>query len=79
VVAWFGNYVPYKYDLANFMVINSVSFDHVVCFSNLSIKCSRTLHEKQPSKVKRINHVKSVTKFLDFTKSIFISMCRKLS
>ncbi|XP_028412155.1 homogentisate 1,2-dioxygenase-like [Dendronephthya gigantea] len=28
VVAWFGNYVPYKYDLANFMVINSVSFDH---------------------------------------------------
>lgn len=28
VVAWFGNYVPYKYDLTNFMVINSVSFDH---------------------------------------------------
>ncbi|CAB3989743.1 Homogentisate 1,2-dioxygenase [Paramuricea clavata] len=28
VVAWFGNYVPYKYDLANFMVINAVSFDH---------------------------------------------------
>lgn len=30
VVAWHGNYVPYKYDLANFMVINSVSFDHAV-------------------------------------------------
>ena len=31
MVAWFGNYVPYKYDLANFMVINAVSFDHAVC------------------------------------------------
>lgn len=30
VVAWHGNYVPYKYDLKNFMVINSVSFDHCV-------------------------------------------------
>lgn len=28
VVAWHGNYVPYKYDLTKFMVINSVSFDH---------------------------------------------------
>ncbi|CAH1116086.1 unnamed protein product [Phaedon cochleariae] len=28
VVAWHGNYVPYKYDLEKFMVINSVSFDH---------------------------------------------------
>jgi len=28
VVAWHGNYTPYKYDLANFMVINTVSFDH---------------------------------------------------
>ncbi|XP_043254477.1 homogentisate 1,2-dioxygenase [Colletes gigas] len=28
VVAWHGNYVPYKYDLARFMTINSVSFDH---------------------------------------------------
>jgi homogentisate 1,2-dioxygenase len=28
VVAWHGNYVPYKYDLAKFMVINTVSFDH---------------------------------------------------
>ncbi|KAL7645037.1 UNVERIFIED_CONTAM: hypothetical protein RMT77_003407 [Armadillidium vulgare] len=28
VVAWHGNYVPYKYDLKNFMVINSTSFDH---------------------------------------------------
>jgi homogentisate 1,2-dioxygenase len=28
IVAWHGNYAPYKYDLANFMVINTVSFDH---------------------------------------------------
>lgn len=28
VVAWHGNYVPYKYDLARFMAINTVSFDH---------------------------------------------------
>jgi homogentisate 1,2-dioxygenase len=28
VVAWHGNYVPYKYDLANFMVLGTVSFDH---------------------------------------------------
>ncbi|XP_011499511.1 PREDICTED: homogentisate 1,2-dioxygenase [Ceratosolen solmsi marchali] len=28
VVAWHGNYVPYKYNLDYFMVINSVSFDH---------------------------------------------------
>ncbi|XP_064628496.1 homogentisate 1,2-dioxygenase-like [Lineus longissimus] len=28
VVAWHGNYAPYKYDLTKFMVINAVSFDH---------------------------------------------------
>jgi homogentisate 1,2-dioxygenase len=28
VVAWHGNYVPYKYDLAKFNTMNSVSFDH---------------------------------------------------
>ena len=28
VAAWHGNYAPYKYDLANFMAINTVSFDH---------------------------------------------------
>lgn len=28
VVAWHGNYTPYKYDLNKFMVINSTSFDH---------------------------------------------------
>jgi homogentisate 1,2-dioxygenase len=28
VVAWHGNFAPYKYDLAAFNCINSVSFDH---------------------------------------------------
>ncbi len=28
VVGWHGNYVPYKYDTANFMVIGTISFDH---------------------------------------------------
>jgi len=28
VVAWHGNLTPYKYDLARFNVINTVSFDH---------------------------------------------------
>lgn len=30
VVAWHGNYYPYKYDLSKFMVINAVAFDHAV-------------------------------------------------
>ena len=29
VVAWHGNYAPYKYDLARFNAINTVSFDHM--------------------------------------------------
>jgi homogentisate 1,2-dioxygenase len=28
VVAWHGNYAPYKYDTATFMVLGTVSFDH---------------------------------------------------
>jgi homogentisate 1,2-dioxygenase len=28
VVAWHGNYAPYKYDLARFMAMNTVSIDH---------------------------------------------------
>lgn len=28
VIAWHGNYAPYKYDLAQFNTINTVSFDH---------------------------------------------------
>jgi len=29
VVAWHGNYAPYKYDLADFNVVNTVSYDHL--------------------------------------------------
>ena len=29
VVAWHGNYAPYKYDLSRFNVVNTVSFDHI--------------------------------------------------
>src|SRR5712691_1579584 len=28
IVAWHGNYAPYKYDTANFMVLGTISFDH---------------------------------------------------
>ncbi|CAK9298956.1 unnamed protein product [Gordionus sp. m RMFG-2023] len=28
VVAWHGNYVPYRYDLSKFCPVNAVSFDH---------------------------------------------------
>ena len=28
VVAWHGNYAPYKYDTANYMVIGTISHDH---------------------------------------------------
>lgn len=30
VVAWRGNYLPYKYDLSLFNAVNSVTFDHIV-------------------------------------------------
>jgi homogentisate 1,2-dioxygenase len=29
VIAWHGNYAPFKYDLRQFCVVNSVSFDHL--------------------------------------------------
>ena len=29
VVAWYGNYAPYRYDLARFNTINTVSYDHI--------------------------------------------------
>ena len=38
VVAWHGNYAPYKYDLSKFMVINCVAFDHAVSNSNAAIR-----------------------------------------
>uniref|UniRef100_A0A8C8CGF1 Homogentisate 1,2-dioxygenase n=1 Tax=Oncorhynchus tshawytscha TaxID=74940 RepID=A0A8C8CGF1_ONCTS len=43
VVAWHGNYTPYKYNLDNFMVINCVAFDHAdpSIFTVLTAKSSR--------------------------------------
>ncbi|XP_037312125.2 homogentisate 1,2-dioxygenase [Pungitius pungitius] len=43
VVAWHGNYTPYKYNLKNFMVINSVAFDHAdpSIFTVLTAKSTR--------------------------------------
>jgi homogentisate 1,2-dioxygenase len=32
VIAWHGNYAPYKYDLRKFCCMNSVTFDHPVSF-----------------------------------------------
>lgn len=29
VVAWHGNYYPFKYDLKKYCVVNSVSYDHL--------------------------------------------------
>ena len=34
MVAWHGNYYPYKYDLSKFMVINAVAFDHAVSITH---------------------------------------------
>lgn len=30
VVAWTGNYYPYKYHLKDFCAVNTVAFDHAV-------------------------------------------------
>ena len=30
VAGWFGNYYPYKYDLAHYIAVNSVTRDHLV-------------------------------------------------
>uniref|UniRef100_A0A6Q2Y4F2 Homogentisate 1,2-dioxygenase n=1 Tax=Esox lucius TaxID=8010 RepID=A0A6Q2Y4F2_ESOLU len=43
VVAWHGNYTPYKYHLSNFMVMNCVAFDHAdpSIFTVLTAKSTR--------------------------------------
>ncbi|KAM9320415.1 homogentisate 1,2-dioxygenase [Gastrophryne carolinensis] len=43
VVAWHGNYVPYKYNLDNFMTVNCVAFDHAdpSIFTVLTAKSNR--------------------------------------
>lgn len=44
VVAWHGNYHPYRYDLAKFCVINTVSYDHL----DPSIFCVLTSQTGEP-------------------------------
>uniref|UniRef100_A0A8B9KGG1 Homogentisate 1,2-dioxygenase n=1 Tax=Astyanax mexicanus TaxID=7994 RepID=A0A8B9KGG1_ASTMX len=43
VVAWHGNYTPYKYNLENFMAVNCVTFDHAdpSIFTVLTAKSTR--------------------------------------
>ena len=44
VVAWHGNYHPYRYDLAKFCVVNTVSYDHL----DPSIFCVLTSQTGEP-------------------------------
>lgn len=44
VVAWHGNYVPYKYDLTKFVNVGSISVDHI----DPSIFCVLTARSRDP-------------------------------
>jgi len=44
VVAWMGNYVPFKYDLSKFNTLGSVSFDH----PDPSLQCCLTVPSDTP-------------------------------
>ena len=44
VVAWHGNYAPYRYDLAKFCTVNTVSYDHL----DPSIFCVLTSQTGEP-------------------------------
>ncbi|KAK9464608.1 homogentisate 1,2-dioxygenase-like protein [Lipomyces arxii] len=45
VVAWSGNYVPYKYDLTKFVNVGSISVDHI----DPSIFCVLTAKSRDPT------------------------------
>ncbi|KAG9570027.1 homogentisate 1,2-dioxygenase-like protein, partial [Aureobasidium melanogenum] len=45
VVAWHGNYVPYKYDLTKFVNVGSISVDHI----DPSIFCILTARSRDPA------------------------------
>ncbi|KAF8242485.1 homogentisate 1,2-dioxygenase [Wilcoxina mikolae CBS 423.85] len=45
VVAWHGNYVPYKYDLTKFVNVGSISVDHI----DPSIFCVLTASSRDPT------------------------------
>nr|KAG5704842.1 hypothetical protein BaRGS_001313 [Batillaria attramentaria] len=42
VVAWHGNYAPYKYNLSKFMTINCVAFDHAAFMFESSLSMAVT-------------------------------------
>lgn len=44
VIAWHGNYVPYKYDLTKFVNVGSISVDHI----DPSIFCVLTARSRDP-------------------------------
>jgi hypothetical protein len=59
VVGWHGNYVPYRYDLSRFMVINATAFDHAVCFHSLTnIKMKGGEPRKRKNQRKKTNKQK---------------------
>jgi homogentisate 1,2-dioxygenase len=45
VIAWHGNYVPYKYDLTKFVNVGSISVDHI----DPSIFCVLTARSRDPA------------------------------
>ncbi|MCJ1400550.1 hypothetical protein MMC11_003756 [Xylographa trunciseda] len=45
VVAWHGNYIPYKYDLTKFVNVGSISVDHI----DPSIFCVLTARSRDPA------------------------------
>ncbi|RMZ79336.1 hypothetical protein DV737_g3421, partial [Chaetothyriales sp. CBS 132003] len=45
VIAWHGNYVPYKYDLTKFVNVGSISVDHI----DPSIFCVLTAKSRHPT------------------------------
>src|SRR5690606_40541140 len=44
VVAWHGNYAPYKYDLRKFNALGSVTFDHPDPSINTVLTCTMDTH-----------------------------------
>ena len=57
VVAWHGNYVPFKYDLRKFCTMNSVSFDHPVRAAPLPYFFLCPSHSSDGSTLTRLAHL----------------------
>ena len=87
VVAWHGNYYPYKYDLSNFMVINAVSFDHAVStrihspslsaiIIPLSFSLSSAPRIHQYSQCSLVPQLNLVWQWLTLSSSLLAGVCR---